>query len=440
MQPLAWRRSAVAHRTPASALVGAAPDSSSPQHTHQEHRSEQGGLTRASGGSRSGRCAPQARAPRAKQLPQARPPHTPQLAPPARMPGPQQRAAPATAAAARRMRVRRRRVRRGAPATADASGASAQLCLLQGDGCAQVARANSAVTPATAPCAAPWAGGSTCAVAWHARPASDLRVHQLLAGCLARPMKTGSTAHAVRDVLRVPRSSRKQRRGPLAGSRVRACKAAAEQAPQRARRGDAAAPAARRAPVVRGCCVHQRFRSHTPHAAADATAGQRHDTARAAEVRADEMLLECVQAWRGQSLRSEQQRRNDKAWGARALACGVTPRLPATETNAGPVRSPRAAAWCRRLRAARCSSSAVHARSVVAAARWALLEGGGLVHAPQPAAAGPGRARRQARGGRREGAARSAARTAAAPHDKARRCQWVARGDPGWRRVRGYAP
>jgi hypothetical protein len=88
-----------------------------------------------------------------------------------------------------------------APATADPSGASVQLSLLKGDGCAQVARTNSAVTPATAPCAAPWSGGSTCAVAWHARPASDLRVHQLLTGCLARPLtpallKTGSTAHA----------------------------------------------------------------------------------------------------------------------------------------------------------------------------------------------------------------------------------------------------
>jgi hypothetical protein len=41
---------------------------------------------------------------------------------------------------------------------------------------------------------------------------------------------------------------------------------------QRARRGDAAVPAARRAPTVRGCCVHQRFRCRTPHASADATA------------------------------------------------------------------------------------------------------------------------------------------------------------------------
>ena len=38
-------------------------------------------------------------------------------------------------------------------------------------------------------------------------------------------------------------------------------------------------------------------------------------------------------------------------------------------------------------------------------------------------------------GGRCEGAARSAARTAAVPHNKARRCQRVARGAPGWRRV-----
>ena len=194
MQPLAWRRSAVAHRTPASALVGAAPDSSNPQHTHQEHRSEHGvdarrpvlrqaarprvagaptactacwravvllrkrcrrcrrawrgprsglrrgqaasclaalarccvcpecrrgqtrahtfgvhqaealrgvrrrsgaralrpsgGTARASGGSRSN-CAPQARAPREQNPPPARPPHTPQLAPPARTPRPQ---------------------------------------------------------------------------------------------------------------------------------------------------------------------------------------------------------------------------------------------------------------------------------------------------------------------------------------------------------------
>ena len=88
-------------------------------------------------------------------------------------------------------------------------------------------------------------------------------------------------------------------------------------------------------------------------------------------------------------MRGQQQRRNDKACGARALACGVTPRPPATETKAGPACSPCAAAWCRRLRAARCSGSAVHARSVMAPARWALLEGGGLVHAPPPAAAGP---------------------------------------------------
>jgi hypothetical protein len=52
---------------------------------------------------------------------------------------------------------------------------------------------------------------------------------------------------------------------------------------------------------------------------------QRHDANRTAAVRADELLLVCVQAWRDQSLRSEQQRRNDKACRARTcLWCDAT--------------------------------------------------------------------------------------------------------------------
>ena len=70
----------------------------------------------------------------------------------------------------------------------------------------------------------------------------------------------------------------------------------------------------------------------------------------------------------------------------------VAPLQSAPETKAAPVRSPRAAAWCRAaprraLQRQRQASYISRGSGVLA-----LLQGGGLVHAPQPAAAGPARA------------------------------------------------
>ena len=89
-------------------------------------------------------------------------------------------------------------------------------------------------------------------------------------------------------------------------------------------------------------------------------------------------------------MRGQQQRCNDKACGA--LACDVTPRPPATETKAGPVRSPRAAAWCGRLRAARCRQQAAPCRLGQPWRRSAGSKAARLGHAPQPAVTGPARA------------------------------------------------